>query len=79
MSTARRYALPVGFRCPSIDRLVGRPQDDCERLTPEEVPNTTELLSQPDTYWRRWLYIGSDIRVSVPGYVSESSVTIVLS
>ncbi|KAH7872303.1 uncharacterized protein C8R40DRAFT_1117646 [Lentinula edodes] len=62
-STARRYALPVGFRCHSIDRLVGRPQDDCELLTPEEIPNTTELLSQPDTYWRRWLYIGSDIRI----------------
>ncbi|KAE9391815.1 hypothetical protein BT96DRAFT_296479 [Gymnopus androsaceus JB14] len=60
-STARRYALPIGFRCSSIDKLVGRPQDMCEFLNPDEMPGSSGLLSEHDEYWRRWLCIGNDI------------------
>ncbi|KAJ4482514.1 hypothetical protein J3R30DRAFT_3460167 [Lentinula aciculospora] len=69
-SSLRRYALPVGFRCHSIDKLVGRPQDECEFLMPEEIPSVTEMLSQPDEYWRRWLCIGNEMRLLLPADIA---------
>ncbi|KAF9068571.1 hypothetical protein BDP27DRAFT_1403125 [Rhodocollybia butyracea] len=65
MSTHRRYALPVGFRCSSIDKLVGRPQDDSKFL-PEHMQSSKELLSEPDEYWRRWVCVEDGIRVLLP-------------
>ncbi|KAF5367333.1 hypothetical protein D9757_010106 [Collybiopsis confluens] len=65
-STARRYALPVGFRVKALDRLVGRPQDSCEHLISEDLPSFAHMLSDADEYWRRWLCIGKDLRVLLP-------------
>ncbi|KAJ3732359.1 hypothetical protein DFJ43DRAFT_1075080, partial [Lentinula guzmanii] len=69
-SSQRRYALPVGFRCHSIDKLVGRAQDDCMLLIPEEIPTSTEMLSQPDEYWRRWLYMENETRILLPADIA---------
>ncbi|KAJ3820268.1 hypothetical protein F5880DRAFT_1589545 [Lentinula raphanica] len=67
----RRYALPVRLRCHSLDKFVGRPQDDLTLLMPEDIPaDSTDILSRPDEYWRRWLCINEGVRILLPADIA---------